>query len=104
MSKQLSKIQTTCPIYDKIVKEVEYIKNTLDEETYNSIKGELDLILYYADEIRNIAGDLRDTASDIADDKNKEIEELQSQLEDLEKDKNYQIEKLEDRIYELENQ
>lgn len=80
MSKRLNTIPTSCPIYDKLVLEIQEIKNILGDSVFSLIKSEIDNIQGFADQIRDIAGDLRDTCSDILDEKNKEIEELQEEL------------------------
>ena len=84
MSKELNKIPTTCPIFDKIVNEIETIEETLGEKVYSLISYEIDCIRDYADEIRNISADLRDCCVDIVDEKNSEIEELENKIEELE--------------------
>ncbi len=81
MSKRLRAIPDTCPIYDDIESRISEIKNVLGEQVSGLIEYELKEILKSADEIRNTCGDLRETASDIASEKNEEMEELRKNMQ-----------------------
>ena len=85
MSLKLSTIKETCPLYDQIVEQIDEIHKVLGPVA-DLINHELAGIATIADEIRCIAGDLRDTASDIATEKNGEIEDIQKEMDDLIKD------------------
>lgn len=113
MSKRLSDIETSCRHFDEAIK---YLKYLLEEvESYKQSGEIVDewLVKKVSDYIKNaeysieigrdINGQLRDTCSDIADEKQKEINELESRIEDLEKDHEEEIDKLNNKIEELED-
>lgn len=113
MSKRLSDIETSCKHFDNAIG---YLKELLEGvKSYKEsgepvdewlIKNVSDYIkdAEYSIEIgRDINGQLRDTCSDIADEKQKEINELESRIEDLEKDHEEEIDKLNNKIEELED-
>ena len=80
---RLRDIPTTCPIFDKLVSEIDCIRDILGDKVSELIEAELDAIKDYADEIRNTAADLRECAQEIAHTKNEEISELNSEVQDL---------------------
>ena len=80
MSLKLSTIKTTCQLYDQIVEQIQGIHKALGPVA-ELIEYELTGIETIADEMRCIAGDLRDTASDIAVNKNYEIDDIQAELD-----------------------
>jgi hypothetical protein len=99
MSKRLGDIPDTCPIYDEIKSRISEIKNILGEQVSILIDYELTKILKCADQIRNTCADLRETASDIADSKNEEIEEIRKDMQ-WEIDENVRIcVKIQDELY-----
>lgn len=95
MSKRLRYIPETCPIYRDLEDEVKFIKDNLGEDVSYDVDRALDAILDYADQIRNTCADLRETAKDIANEKNGEIDDLRFESEK-------KIEEYQDKIYELE--
>ena len=81
MSKRLRDIPTTCPMFDKAIKILENL--SLDEETYEQVKYEIDTVIDLINDGRSANGDLRDTCVDIAEEKQKEINELEVYISEL---------------------
>lgn len=86
MSRRLSMIPETCPMY----KDIEVLFEDFERELKKSDTANEALTLFdwyheriieKAEEIRSTAGDLRETASDIASEKNREIDELNGEIE-----------------------
>ena len=112
MSKRLSSIKTSCPLFDKAISYIDNIVPKLkqyqedglvvDDWLIKEIKDDIDYEKSNIEEARSINGDLRDTCLDIADTKNEEIEELHKRMEDIEKDYEKRIDELGVKIRELE--
>jgi Asp-tRNA(Asn)/Glu-tRNA(Gln) amidotransferase C subunit len=81
MSKRLSDIPTSCPMFDKAISILENLN--LDEEVYESIKNDINTVIDYINEGRSVNGDLRDTCLDIAEEKDKEIDSLYKEIDEL---------------------
>jgi len=81
MSKRLRDIPTTCPMFDKAIKILENL--SLDEETYEQVKYEIDSVIDWINDCRSVNGDLRDTCVDIAEEKQKEIDRLEEYISEL---------------------
>jgi len=81
MSKRLSDIPTSCPMFDKAIKILENLN--LNEEVYESVKNDIDTVIDYINEGRSVNGDLRDCCVDIAEEKNKEIDSLCKEIDEL---------------------
>jgi len=97
MSKRLSEIRTSCPIFDKALASIKEIEDFLGEKICEQLGGDINTIIDCIEECRGINGDLRDTCSDIIDEKDKEIANTTDEKDD-------EISKLEDKIYELERE
>lgn len=80
---RLRDIPLTCPIFDRLTCEIDDIRKILGEKVSDLIEAELKAIKDYADEIRNTAADLRECAKEIADSKDEDISELNSEIQDL---------------------
>lgn len=105
MSKRLRDIPETCPLLRRIEECVDDIRQSIEDRRVTDVG--LDLILDYATQMRDIASVLRDTARDIAEEKNRATLAKYLYAEahkDLEYEKNKEIERLENIIYDLKSQ
>lgn len=75
MSKRLRDIPTTCPMFDKAIKILENL--SLSEEEYENVRHDIDTVIDLINEGRSVNGDLRDCCVDIAESKDREIEQLE---------------------------
>jgi ribosome recycling factor len=99
MSKRLREIKETCPIFENIEDEIKSIELTLGPTVTGLIDSNLNKVLELADIIRNTCGDLRETAHDIVESKNKEIEDLRNEMNDEIKYISGLHDKAEDELY-----
>lgn len=104
MSKRLKNIPTSCPMFDKAIAELEYIERLVEKDVWEDIKKSISTAIDCIEEGRTVNGDLRDTCSDIADTKDKEIAELEDRYSDEIKDLNSTITHLQDKVEELEGE
>jgi len=85
MSKRLSQIPTSCPVFNKALEAIKEIEEYLGEKICDQLRYEIDTVIDCIEECRTINGDLRDTCSDIIDEKDKKIDELNNEIENLTK-------------------
>lgn len=101
MSKRLRDIPTSCKMFDSAISELKYIERIVEPEVWKEIEKEINAAIEYIEEGRSINGELRDTCSDIANEKNEEIGELCDNIQELKEEYEQKIDEMEDEIYRL---
>ena len=83
MSKRLRSIPNSCPSFDNAIRYLGDIEDSVGIEYLETIKKYISYAVDSIEEARSINADLRDTCSDIASEKDDEIERLEEEISKL---------------------
>lgn len=91
-------------MFDKAIAELDYIERLVEPDIWDDINKGIAAAKEYIEEGRSINGQLRDTCSDIADEKNGEISDLNDEIENMCHTHKSEINQLQEEIYRLQEQ